>query len=217
MTLNVNMILMTTQIREFEMNLGRPIWTSDIQLFTLHRQLPSPPPEPSETKCDINGDDPEVYGPWTEEQPRDIEEARLHEIKRLYRLEFISPSAVHDTDTSATERELRRHFGNLNRVYDEVERAGVAWDPDNRSAPPTDPITDAGSEVEEIATRMARCNMRTPSGSQTQTVPAVIVPRVAHGGLPLRKGRLAARPPLLDLNSSRPLWTDLNPDSSLNF
>ena len=41
--------------------------------------------------------------------------------------------------------------------------------------------------------------------------------RVAHGGLPLRKGRLAARPPLLDLNSSRPLWTDLNPDSSLDF
>jgi hypothetical protein len=36
-------------------------------------------------------------------------------------------------------------------------------------------------------------------------------------GLPLRKGRLAARPPLLDLNSSRPLWTDLNPDSSLDF
>jgi hypothetical protein len=41
--------------------------------------------------------------------------------------------------------------------------------------------------------------------------------RVAHGGLPLRKGRLAARPPLLDLNSSRPHWTDLSPGSSLDF
>jgi hypothetical protein len=51
----------------------------------------------------------------------------------------------------------------------------VAWDPYNRSASPTDPITDTGTEVEEIATRMVRCNMRTSSGSQTQAVPAVIM------------------------------------------
>jgi hypothetical protein len=126
-----------------------------------------------------------VSGPWTEEQLHDIEE--LQETKRLHRRDFTSSSfdftasnrrkptspssAVLDTDTTAAERELRRYFGNLNRIHDEVQRTGMPWDlddPDNRRSSPTDPITDTG-EVENITYQMVSCHMRTSSGLHSQS------------------------------------------------
>ena len=128
-----------------------------------------------------------MSGPWTEEQLHDIEE--LQETKRLHRRDFTSSSfdftasnrrkptspssAVLDTDTTAAERELRRYFGNLNRIHDEVQRTGMPWDPDdpdNRRSSPTDPITDTG-EVGNITSQMASCHMRTSSGLHSQCLP----------------------------------------------
>ena len=129
----------------------------------------------------------------------DIEEAKLQETKRLHRSDFTSSSfgftaanrraftssssAVLDTDTTMAERELRRYFGNLNRIHDDVERTGVPWDPNNpddRRSSPTDPITDTG-EVEDITSQMVRCHMRTSSGSHTQVIPAVVMSTPDHG------------------------------------
>ena len=153
----------------------------EIALEDIHEQARSDAIE----NLDSDDSEVEVSGPWTEEQLHDIEE--LQETKRLHRREFTSSSfdftasnrrkptspssAVLDTDTTAAERELRRYFGNLNRIHDEVQRTGMPWDPDdpdNRRSSPTDPITDTG-EVENITSQMVSCHMRTSSGLHSQS------------------------------------------------
>jgi len=105
-------------------------------------------------------DDVEVYEPWTNAQLSSIDAIRDQEIQRLHSSSSVADtsapserephrpfealqrmhSSSSETDTSAAEQELRRHFGALHRVYDQVQSTGIPWD--GRPVSPTDPMTD---------------------------------------------------------------------------
>ena len=65
------------------------------------------------------------------------------------------------TDTTASERELRRHFGASCRIHDNVRSTGIPWD--RRAASPADTMAD-DLDVEDITDRMiASCDLMVAS------------------------------------------------------
>ena len=130
--------------------------------------LPPSPPKSPETDDEIRSshkfyfgreeedddgavcDDVEVCEPWTEDQLSSTAATRNQEAQRMR-------SSSSATDTTASERELRRHFGALYRIHDNVRRAGIPWD--GRAASPADTMTD-DFDVEDITDRMlASCDL----------------------------------------------------------